>query len=293
VLALAQELRLVPAAVDDIPVDMRVEQPVHMRVFDTERRGTRPERGAPALFIRPRSSPFFLSMDRMRLRILLPVLATLGAAPLAAQQAGLPSYCRPDTVTRPDVVARSALRKAIEDSLRTEIVAAARQAGVAEPAGLVAIQIRDRRRGRAQATAFRANVADSVVDAAVAPRAALLARWPERSEWLHVRLDGPFPPADARVECLPAIENSDWFVRELGRVLSADRSPPGQMGGSTATLRMLVSRDGDVVFATLSRTSPRSGVNHGVLNAARGLRFRPASFGGVPVDVWVEQPVQF
>lgn len=229
----------------------------------------------------------------MHVRLLLPVLATLAAAPLAAQQAGLPSYCRPDTITRPDIVARRALQKAIADSLRTEIVAAARGAGVAEPAGLVVIQIRDRRRGRAQATALRANVADPVVEAAVAARAALLARWPEREPWLHVRLDGPFPPEDAQVECMPAIENSEWFRRELGRVLSADRPPRRQMAGSQAVLRMLVSRDGDVVFATLSRTSPRPGVNDGVLNVARGLRFRPMSVGGVPVDIWVEQPVRF
>ncbi|MBW3570935.1 MAG: energy transducer TonB [Gemmatimonadetes bacterium] len=224
--------------------------------------------------------------------LLLPLLAALAAAPVAAQQAG-PSYCRADTVTRPELVQERVLREAIQDSLRTEIIAAARQAGVAEPAGLIAMQILDRRRGRVQPTVLGATVPESAVQAVVSARAALLARWPGRSDWLHVRLDGPFPPDDARVECVPAVENSAWFARELGRVVRADRPPAGQMSGARATLRMLVSREGDVVFATLSRTAPRPGVNQGVLNAARGLRFRPATVGGVPVDVWVEQPVHF
>jgi TonB family protein len=229
----------------------------------------------------------------MRIRLVLPILAALAASPLAAQQARLPSYCRPDTVTRPDLVQKRLLSEAIQDSLRSEIVAAARQAGVAQPAGLIAVQIRDRRRARVEATAFRANVPESIVDSVVAARTALVTRWPERTDHLHVRLDGPFPPADARVECTPGVENSAWFARELGRVVSADRPPAGQMGGARATLTMLVSREGNVVFATLSRTSPRPGVNQGILDAACGLRFRPATLGGVPVDVWVEQPVHF
>lgn len=78
----------------------------------------------------------------------------------------------------------------IADSLRTAIAAAAREAGVAEPVGLLAIRVRDRSSGAAEATPLESNVRGEVVQPVLARHAAMLARWPDREPWLHVRLDG-------------------------------------------------------------------------------------------------------
>ena len=231
----------------------------------------------------------------MRTAVLLLAAATLAAAPAHAQRgrAAAPCESPADGSHLPGMAERQALIAAIQDSLRTELTAAAREAGVAEPAGLFAIQIRDRRSGAAQARAFQANVSDDVIARVLSARAPLLARWPEESEWLHVRLDGPHPPANPQEECMPAVENFHWFGRELGRILDAEQTPLSAIVHARIHVRMLVSRDGDVVFAMLSRRGPRPNVDGAVLRAARGLRFRPATVGGVPVDVWVEQPVHF
>ncbi|HEX2080572.1 MAG TPA: TonB family protein [Longimicrobium sp.] len=231
----------------------------------------------------------------MRICILLLAAAALAAAPVQAQRGRAAALCQSpaDGSHLPGMAERKALIAAIQDSLRTELTAAAREAGIAEPAGLFAIQIRDRRSGAAQARAFAANVSDDVVARVLAARAPLLARWPEESEWLHVRLDGPPPSADPRVECVPAVENINWFAREMAQLLNREQTPASGMAGARLVVRMLVSREGDVVFATLARPSPRPGLNDGVLRIARDLRFRPATADGVPVDVWVEQPVEF
>lgn len=224
----------------------------------------------------------------MRRSLLVLALAAAFAAPLHAQ-AGLPEHCTATSDVRPDRAERRALRAAIGDSLRAELVAAAREEGVAEPAGIVVILIQDRRTGVAEATSFQANVSDAAVAAAIARRAALLARWPERDGSLHVRLDGPFAPADAQVECMPAPLNGAAFSRELSRIFRDSRPVSAR---EQMSVRMLVSREGEVIFATVSRRGP-GGTNQAVVEAARQLRFRPATVGGVPVDFWVEQPIVF
>lgn len=231
----------------------------------------------------------------MRIAVLLLAAAALSAAPAHAQRGRAAASCEnpADGSHLPGMAERRALIAAIQDSLRTGLAAAAREAGIGEPAGLFAIQIRNRRSGAAQARAIEANVSDDVVARVLSARAPLLARWPEESEWLHVRLDGPHPPADPQVECVPAVENVNWFARELTQLLNRERTPGSAMAGARIVVRMLVSREGRVVFATLARPSPRPGLNDGVLRIARDLRFRPATADGVPVDVWVEQPVEF
>lgn len=56
---------------------------------------------------------------------------------------------------------------------------------------------------------------------------------------------------------------------------------------------MLVSREGEVVFGVVTRRDAGGDIERGVLDLTRTLRFRPATVDGVPVDVWVEQPITF
>lgn len=58
-------------------------------------------------------------------------------------------------------------------------------------------------------------------------------------------------------------------------------------------MRLLISLEGRVVFGVVTRRDIGGGMERQVLRAAHDLRFRPATLGGVPVDVWVEQPIVF
>ena len=231
----------------------------------------------------------------MRIRLLLLALATSLAAPVHAQTARLPAGCEDPAARRerPGDAARRTLREAIRDSLQAEITAAVRQTGVEEPAALIAIRASGPGGGSAEARVFQGNVADSVIHEVVVARSELLARWPEREPWLHVRLNGPHPPENARVECMPAMLNGPAFQRELGRIYAGERSQRGEVPRERMVLMLLVSREGEVVFGTVVRRGPGAGADRRVLDAARLLRFRPATVGGVPVDVWVQQPVHF
>lgn len=230
----------------------------------------------------------------MRIRFLLPVpavlalLSLLAPASLTAQRSGCSASA--DIPGDPE---KRILRTAIRDSLRAEMIGAARGAGIAEPAGLVAVRLPGRD-GAGEATVFEGNVPDAAVDSVVARRGALLARWPDREPWLHVRLDGPHPPEDAAVECLPDPRNVGTFQRELARILQDRRPEPGAPRRVQMAMRLLVSRDGGVVFGVMSRRGPGAALDRAILDAARReLRFRPATVGGVPVDVWVEIPIEF
>jgi TonB family protein len=57
-------------------------------------------------------------------------------------------------------------------------------------------------------------------------------------------------------------------------------------------VRALVARDGEVVFMELARSSGSTRVGAFALELFERMRFAPASINGVPVDVWVEQPVE-
>jgi TonB family protein len=93
---------------------------------------------------------------------------------------------------------------------------------------------------------------------------------------------------------MPALEDREVFGREMSRIVRQVQAAGAATGPTRLTLhiRMLVTRDGDVAHASLSRRSSRSDVDREVLQFARRLRFHPARARGVPVDVWVEQPLQ-
>lgn len=224
----------------------------------------------------------------MRVFTVFPLLFSLAATPLDAQRG-----CRTDArPPRPEDAEKHAIRTAIRDTLRRELVAGAQEAGIAEPAGLVVIRRGRRADDDVEATILRGNVPNSLVASVLAPRVPLAAQWPDTTLTFSVRLDGPLPPSGG-AECLPAVRNGPEFARELGRIFAAERDAPRSHPRLRMTLRMLVSREGDVVYVEVSRREPGMLREQQVLQAARRLRFRPASVGGVPVDVWVDQPVHF
>jgi TonB family protein len=236
----------------------------------------------------------------MLMRTLFLVAAALvAAAPAQAQRGG--SRCSVTTRStdrRPQNPAdstRAVLRQMVVDSVESDVGAAARQAGIAQPAGLVVMVIRGRAPERAEIHTHEANVGADIVRAALARRAPLLAALPEHETTLHFRLDPlPTPPGDTlRVEeCVPRVANVDRFRREIQDIERREPPVPGVMPRTTVHVRMLVSRDGEVAFATVTRRSGNPAVERRVLEATGALRFQPATVNGTPMDVWVELPVQ-
>lgn len=226
-------------------------------------------------------------------RLVLILLALATAIPARAQGAGTCQFAKDEPPRRRSAAeaARDSLKSAIRDTLRTELLQAVRAAGVAQPAGIVFVQRTNRRTGEARVWSFRANVADSVSLPVVARRAALLARWPERDALLNFRLDPTDVPDDATLECMPALADPRQFSRELGEATRGIRPEPGAGPRFQLSIRMLVTRDGEVAYAELSRPTARGEIDRAVLQVAQRLRFVPADVDGVRYDVWVEQPV--
>lgn len=193
---------------------------------------------------------------------------------------------------------RLALRDQIGDTLRARFRAAAVEWGVAEPVGLVVVEIRDRRRGTAEVTPHASNVSYTALQGVVDREAALLATWPERDGVFNLRLEHverPYPEDAAEwVECRPSLADPNRLQRDLVTLSSLQGPlPAGSNPRVVLHVRMLVTRDGEVAYARLSRRGFRPGLDEGVLELARRQRFVPATVNGRPVDVWVEQPFHF
>ena len=222
--------------------------------------------------------------------ISLGALALVLASGIPAQAQG--SRCStPAEGRRPSVQdsAAYAAIAAVRDSLHATLLATAQAEGIAAPGGLVVEEL-TAARGAASVRAVRGNVPQALAERVVAERGDLLSQVPPRYDRLHLRLDRRELPEGPVIECRPHLRNPRGFQQALTRIASSSL-PSGSTRPSPMTLRMLVDRDGDVVYATLSRHGYSARVDREVVEAAHRLRFLPATVGGVAVDVWVEQPV--
>lgn len=234
-------------------------------------------------------------------RVLALLLAAAAAAP-AALEAQESEWRRSNACSRerhreprrrPAEVRRDSLREHLTAAIRADILRSADQAGLAAE-GLVLAQYDQRTRTGRMWPAQGAVTA--AVLAGVYERAQpLLAAYPgaERGDVVvHFRLDS-LPLVMPRVgdvvlECRPDVTNPG----EVRRMIQdfARRGPASSP--SPAKVRALVARDGQVVFMELARSSGSTRVDAFALELFETMRFAPASINGVPVDVWVEQPVE-
>jgi hypothetical protein len=245
----------------------------------------------------------------MTIRIALVAAAAitlLDDLPARAQAQQAFTECRPITQreprTRPlnrreraDSV-RWATRRQVRDALTADVVEAARRGGIAQPEGLVVLKVDTRRPEQAEVTLWAANVPDSLVHGVVAARAALLATLSERETTLDFRLN-KVPPGevvgDTTLSCLPRLLNPRQLRGEVVRAFIRDNPlPPGGNPRLNVQVRMLITHEGAVAYAELSRRASVSTLNSAVLEGTRRLLFAPASYKGVPYDAWVELPVQ-
>lgn len=223
-------------------------------------------------------------------RTLLLLAGLLAAAPSAAQR------CDPGRTDDRDA-ARSEAERRFRDSLQAEVIADLRAAGHAEPRGLVVVDVRDRRTGRAEVHARTTPEVEAAVRGIVGARGARLAAWPGRESAFHLRLDPAAPAAEGADECAPEMQGRQRFARDLQQLLARSmRTDQGLAGPGRPRLdvqvRMLVDRDGEVVYAELARRSGREALDRALLQLAERQRFAPATLGGVPADVWVVLPIQ-
>jgi TonB family protein len=229
--------------------------------------------------------PFHKALLSVRTTVVL-LAAALLAAPAAAQRC-------PDATSRerPAERARSEAARRFADSLQVDVVAALRQAGLAEPAGLVVVDVRDRRTGEAEVHTFTEPIVGEAVRAELSARAAQLATYPGRESTFHLRLDPGPTPAPGAAECAPRLLETEQLRRDLVVLIQRESrffSPSASR--EIVHVRMLVDRRGEVVFANLARRGMHPQVDRALLELAQRQRFDPATLDGVPVDVWVELP---
>lgn len=234
----------------------------------------------------------------MHTRLWIPLVLGLAvAAPAAAQT---PASGCPATVSeavmraQPGDVSRDPLVVAIRDSLRAAVRGAARAAGVAEPAGIVFAQMRDRGDDVVRVWSYRSNVADAVSQSVISGQRPLLACWPEREVFVTLRLDSLAVTNAFDVESGPALLSAREFAADLQRISRRRSSDP--VNGTrlvVVNVRMLVTREGTVAHAEVARRTTSADIERAVLEAVQRMRFRPAMLqGGEPVDAWVEQPIE-
>jgi TonB family protein len=183
-------------------------------------------------------------------------------------------------------VAEGLARRAVADSLRPALVSASGAAGVAAPVGLVLIE---RSRRRTTVRVVGGNVPGTALEPVVALHAELLELAPARDPVVFVRLEG-VPAAEGAAECPP-------HPRDLGLVTRAFTAAVNEhhdfRGGPppSLTLSLLVSRDGEVVHAAVTRRSGNDRFDEAIRAAMTRMRFTPATLGGTPVDVLLELPI--
>jgi TonB family protein len=240
-----------------------------------------------------------------RLLILGLAAASLAAAPLHAQSERLASNCKRSRVRAEERDRRSAAdrqrdsaRVLIHGAILEDARASARAAGVAAPEGMLLFVFDRQNPGAAELRALWSNVPAEVLPAIRERALPRLAEWPAReaSVVISMRLDSAAPAPDSTpgflVECVPELDNRKEVTRLLSDFASQNRDLlAGRATPPTTRMKMLVSREGEVAYAEIDRSSGQARLDLYAAQVARQMRFRPAAVNGRPVDVWVVLPV--
>jgi TonB family protein len=222
------------------------------------------------------------------------IAAALVASPLSAQSAAAPCPPAPAEAVSPEVAARRAVHASLRAVARDAAVRAATAEGVV-PEGLMLL--RGGAGGPVEVALHRSNLPPAAGDAARAALAAALStRWPDSLPFRGlVRLDagaeeGRLLPPTANV--CPVVQNDRASIsRRMLRWahLNSGAAPAG--GRFSARVRVLLSREGEVLFPELLQGSGWSAFDEAVLVAATALKLSPATEDGAPIDAWVVLPV--
>ncbi|HEU0301720.1 MAG TPA: TonB family protein [Longimicrobium sp.] len=216
-----------------------------------------------------------------RLVAFLAVLAL--AAPRAdAQQPAERCSVIPDTVPGPterQIRERTELRDQIQGVLRAH----GREIG-----GLLMVDVDSTRRGKV--LFMDVDLPDSTREAATQLVATYLETLQAgRAYQALIRIDGDYPAmTPGRRHCRPELANPDSLYGMVAAVLA--RHPEAgrhenQPLVKRATVRMVVTRQGDVAYVEVDRPTGDPFLDLNLEAIAHRLRFRPATLDGTPFDV--------
>jgi TonB family protein len=187
----------------------------------------------------------------------------------------------PDTVPGPteqQVRERTELRDQIQTVLRAH----------GQPVGgLLMVDVDSTRRGKV--LFMDVDLPDSTRAAAMSLVATYLATLRAgRAYQALIRIDGEYPAmTPGRTHCRPELANPDTMSSMMQAVL--ERHPEAgthaQAIPKRATLRLVVSRQGDVAYAEVERPTGDAFIDRYLEDIALRLRFRPATLDGQPFDV--------
>lgn len=225
------------------------------------------------------------------------LLTAASADPLPAQE-----RCR--RMEDPDarLVERLNERRQSLRSLRAGVLRLARSEGVEQPVGVVAAT-RASDREQTDVFAETGSLPPSVEKAFLDRVVAHLEERPLEDEgWMILDLASPVGPAipgrgDALELCAPVLANREDVAAMLrkagGRIVrfmeeAGDRSRAPRRN---LLLDVIVGADGAVMSVTMARASGNPYLNAQAMGIGREMEYEPGTMNGVPVAMWIRQPV--
>lgn len=189
---------------------------------------------------------------------------------------------------------RDSLWSDIRGTIREDLVSSALRVGVAPEGVVIVLYDIQERTGRMWMP--QGLIPTETLQQVYARAEPLLATFPyprriERALF-HLRLD-PSPrdslqAGDVVTTCGPEVLN-ETEIRQMATEFAA-RQRAGR--SRSAHVSALIAQNGQVVYAELARSSGSAEVDQFAQQMFARMQFLPAMVNGVPVDVWIEQPVQ-
>ena len=222
-------------------------------------------------------------------RVLLPAVLLLVATPALAQLVAMGDTARPRQECKvvPDTAAVPSARQVAERrELRASLDSMARAGGVAQPKGILFVDVDSTRRGRV--LFLESNFPDEVAGRLTRRVGDYLSTLPAgRPYQALVRIDGDYPAmAPGKRHCPPVLANPDSLSAMMRRVLS--RHPEAgkrtEVAVKRAVLRLVVNREGAVSFVDIDQPTGDPFLDLQVEGIAARLRFLPARLDDMPYD---------
>lgn len=169
--------------------------------------------------------------------------------------------------------------------LRDRLEAMAKERGVAEPRGILFVDVDSTRRGKV--FFIDGNLPQSTADEMIGLMRDYLSTLPVGKPYQAlVRIDGDYPAlAPGRVVCQPMVDDWNAMSEEMHRVL--ENHPAGDRRDRSkgrAVLRLVVNRDGGVSYVDVVQPTGDAYLDEHLIPVALKLRFVPAKLDGVPFD---------
>ena len=179
--------------------------------------------------------------------------------------------------------------------LRAHILEIGRRNGVAEPQGLLLVDVDSMRRG---ALLFMdSNYPAPAVQQVTARVGEYLTSLPSgRGYQALIRVDGEYPAIlPGRQRCTPVLLNHDERVRLIAEA-SSKHPMRGKLPESVrreVVVLLVSNRDGGVSYSAIARSSGDEYLDAAAADIGRKLRFAPATLDGVPFDARFRFTVRF